>query len=418
MGTACSMEEKIADKSLSQTHKIAVLIVAGGKGERASPVGKAQIAKQYQPVFGKPVLAWSIGAFLTHPKVDCVLPVIGASDPDIYANLNLSDEAKLLPPVIGGGTRQQSVLAGLEALVGRGVSHVLIHDGARPLVTASVINGVIEALESADGALPVLPVVETLKRSADGKYVDGTQDRSQLYAAQTPQGFAFESILAAHRDALQTSDGFTDDASIAEWAGIKVVLTLGDGENIKITVPEDFERASHILKRRSNMSSNNFETRVGSGFDVHPFVPGDGVTLGGVAIPHTAKLKGHSDADAGLHVLTDAILGALAEGDIGTHFPPSDMKWKGEPSSTFLSFAANRVAVRGGRIVNLDLTIVCEYPKIGPHVAAMRDSIAKICSIDASRVSVKATTSEKMGFIGREEGLATIGTASIEVPRA
>ena len=389
---------------------IAALIVAGGRGTRLAPDDAAR-PKQYLDLAGMPVLAHSIAAFSRHEAVDHVLAVIGADDAEFYAGLPPDATGKVLPPATGGATRQLSVLNGLEALADVAPDLVLIHDGARPIVPASVIDGVIVALESADAVLPATAVTDTIKRSTDGRTVGGTEDRTQLFAAQTPQGFSFARILGLHRRVREVTDGFTDDTAIAEWGGVPVALSQGSADNIKITLPGDIDRAAQILKGSSKM-----QTRIGNGYDVHPFVPGDAVILGGVTIPHDKKLKGHSDADAGLHVLTDALLGALAEGDIGTHFPPSEEKWRGEPSETFLSFAAKRVAARGGRIVNLDLTIVAERPKIGPHVAAMRDNIARICGIDVSRVSVKATTSEKMGFVGREEGIATIGSASVELP--
>ena len=404
---------------MTKLRKIAVIIVAGGRGERAA-VENASVPKQYQNLLGKPVLAWTIQAFLQRADIDCILPVIGMNDASLFASMGLDDDPRLLTPVNGGTTRQLSVLAGLEALSGADVTHVLVHDGARPVVPPEVIFWVLDALDHAEGALPALAIADTLKHSVDGIAVDGTHERNGLYAAQTPQGFDFGKLLRAHRRAKASGENFTDDSSIAERAGLNVVFSKGDADNIKITRPEDFKRAEDILARRQGMTGAGhagFETRNGSGFDVHPFVAGKSVTLGGVLIPHTASLKGHSDADAALHVLTDAVLGALAEGDIGMHFPPDDARWRGASSTTFLQFATRRVAERGGRIVNLDLTIVCEYPKIGPHVFAMRESIARICGIDISRVSVKATTSERMGFIGRQEGLATLGAASVEVPR-
>lgn len=391
--------------------KTALIVVAAGRGSRAY-VGEEDLPKQYKPLNGIPVLKRTLSALIAMPCVDMILPVIHADDVRLFGSLHL-DDPKLMSPIFGGETRQLSVLAGLEALSERTPTNVLIHDAARPFVDEKTVEGVIDGLTDADAVLPVTLVVDTIKRSTDGRTVGGTEDRTQLYAAQTPQGFAYSAILAAHRRAAEMSDGFTDDAAIAEWAHIPVALSWGNIDNIKITASDDFRRGERML-----MGDNIVETRTGTGFDVHPFVPGDSVTLGGVSIPHTAKLKGHSDADAGLHVLTDALLGALAEGDIGTHFPPTDPKWKGEPSSTFLKFAVDRVAARGGRIVNLDLTIVAEAPKISPHTQALRQSIADICAIATSRVSVKATTSEKMGFVGRGEAIATMGTATIELPRS
>ncbi len=355
-------------------------------------------------------MAHAIDAFLQSQQIDVILPVIRAEDETLYAAV-APDDARVLPPVFGGATRQISVRNGLEALADLAPSFVLIHDAARPHVTQGLILRVTRGFEMAEAVLPATQVIDTIKRSSDGKTVGGTEDRTQLFAAQTPQGFRYETIRAAHRRAAAFSDSFTDDCAIAEWADIPIALVEGDPDNIKITHPADFARAAHLLSGATGM-----ETRVGSGFDVHPFEPGSAVTLGGVEIAHDARLKGHSDADAGLHVLTDALLGALAEGDIGTHFPPSDAKWRGEPSKTFLNFAAERVRARGGRILHLDLTLVCEAPKIGPHVQQMRNNIADICRIDVHRVSVKATTSERLGFVGRREGLAAMGTATVEVP--
>jgi 2-C-methyl-D-erythritol 4-phosphate cytidylyltransferase/2-C-methyl-D-erythritol 2,4-cyclodiphosphate synthase len=315
--------------------------------------------------------------------------------------------------VIGGDTRQVSVLKGLQALAEQPPGIVLIHDGARPFVDAVLIGNVIAALSDADGALPVTLVTDTIKRSLDGKTVGGTEDRTQLFAAQTPQGFRFNAIYNAHRRAIEMSDGFTDDAAIAEWAGLSVALAQGNTRNIKITLPDDFERAERMMTEGQAM-----ETRVGSGYDVHAFTDGDAVILGNIKILHTARLKGHSDADVVLHALSDAIYGALADGDIGKHFPPSEMEWKNADSSIFLEHAAGLVRQRGGRLVHMDATIICEYPKIGPHVEAMRARIAEITGVSVDRVAVKATTSERLGFTGREEGIAAQAVATIELPRS
>ncbi len=390
--------------------KVAVVVVAAGRGSRAASEDD-RLPKQYRLLRGVPLLTHTIKRFLSMPVVDLVVPVIHPDDSGLFAGLGLNNE-RLSAPVHGGDTRQMSVLAGLEALADFAPDQVLIHDAARPFVSEDMVKGVVAGLLEEEAVLPVTMVIDTIKRSENGRTVGGTEDRTELYAAQTPQGFRYRTILAAHRKAAAYSDRFTDDAAIAEWARVPVALAYGSTDNIKITTAADFARAEQLLDGAEPM-----ETRTGNGFDVHRFVPGDAVTLAGRTIPHTARLDGHSDADAGLHVLTDALLGALAEGDIGTHFPPSDAKWKGEPSPTFLSFAVERVRGRGGRIVHLDLTIMCEAPKIGPHVEAMRGNIAEICGIDVSRVSVKATTSEKMGFVGRGEGLVTMATATVELPR-
>jgi len=388
---------------VSAQKTVAVIVVAAGTGERMGG-----IPKQYRLLAGRPVLARTIETFARRSDVTWILPVIHRDHAERYREVRPSGP-KLLEPVMGAATRQGSVLAGLEALAAHSPDVVLIQDAARPMVDDAVIDGVLEALGRA--ALPVVQVTDTIKRSSDGKTVSATEDRRHLFAAQTPQGFAFADILDAHRRAAGASSEFTDDAAIAEWAGIPVALSPGSSHNLKLTHPEDFERAERLL------GGGNMETRTGTGFDVHPFEPGDGVWLGGVHIPHTAKLKGHSDADAALHALTDAIYGALGEGDIGSFFPPSDPKWRGAASSIFLKHAAGLVAARGGRIVNLDLTIVCEAPRIGPHVPAMKSAIAEAAAVAPSRVAVKATTSERLGFTGRAEGLMAMATATIELPR-
>jgi 2-C-methyl-D-erythritol 4-phosphate cytidylyltransferase/2-C-methyl-D-erythritol 2,4-cyclodiphosphate synthase len=382
---------------------IAVVVVAAGTGERMG--GEP---KQYRLLAGKPVLRRTIEAFLARPDVSWVVPVINEAHRERYETLGLSDR-RLLPPVVGAATRQASVLRGLEALAAVSPDLVLIQDAARPLVDVATIAGVLAALGEA--ALPVIPVTDTIKRSGDGKWSSGTENRRELFAAQTPQGFAYAAILDAHRRAASQPTEFTDDAAVAEWAGMRVALTAGSPRNIKLTHAEDFERAERLL------GGGAMETRTGSGFDVHPFEPGDAVWLGGVRIPHTARLKGHSDADAALHALCDAIYGALGEGDIGTHFPPSDPRWKGESSATFLRHAAGRVAERGGRIVNLDLTIVCEAPRISPHVAAMKAAIGEAAGVAPGRIGIKATTSEQLGFTGRGEGLMAMAMATIQLPR-
>lgn len=399
---------------MTGTRTIAAIVVAAGRGERASVGGEPE-PKQYRKLAGEAVLSRTIRAFLASPDITWVLPVIHADHADRYAALRLADQ-RLLPPVTGAATRQGSVLAGLQALGAKRPDLVLIQDAARPLTSPEVISGVVSALRSSDAALPVVPVTDTIKRSLDGRTVATTEDRNTLFAAQTPQGFRFPQILSAHLRASRMPREFTDDAAIAEWAGLTVALTKGSTRNIKITHPEDFVRAERLLSGSSG-GGQQMETRIGSGFDVHPFEPGDAVWLAGVKIPHTHKLKGHSDADVALHALTDAIYGALGEGDIGSFFPPSDPQWKGAASSIFLAHAAGLVAERGGRIVNLDITIVAEAPRVGPHVAAMKAAIADICKTTPSRVAVKATTNEKLGFIGREEGIVALATASIELPR-
>jgi 2-C-methyl-D-erythritol 4-phosphate cytidylyltransferase/2-C-methyl-D-erythritol 2,4-cyclodiphosphate synthase len=395
---------------------IAAIVVAAGRGERAS-AGSDSTPKQYRLVAGIPVLVRTINALLDHDGIDFVLPVIHPDHAERYAALALSDP-RLLPAVHGGAERQASVLEGLKGLGPKKPDLVLIQDAARPFINREIIQGVIEGLGAHEAALPVMAVTDTIKRSLDGKTVTATEDRQTLFSAQTPQGFRFPQILSAHMRASRLPRPFTDDAAIAEWAGLTVALTPGSTNNIKITNPDDFTRAERILTEAHGMNFRHrlSETRVGMGIDFHQFVEGDEVWLGGVRIPHSKKLSGHSDADAALHALTDALYGAIGEGDIGTHFPPSDPQWKGAASKIFLEHAAKLVAERGGRVINVDLTIVCEAPRIGPHVAAMKQTIGAILGISADRVAVKATTSEKMGFAGREEGLMAQAVASIELP--
>lgn len=389
---------------------IAAIIVAAGKGERAQ-TGDFAEPKQYRHVGGRAVLARTIDAFLAHPAISAVVPVIHADHADRYTNLGLVRE-RLRPPVTGGASRQASVLEGLKAIAASRPDLVLIQDAARPFVSVEQIEAVISALSSHDGALPTLPLTDTIKRAPDGQLVLTTEDRRTLFAAQTPQGFRFGQIFSAHMRAESVRREFTDDAEIAEWAGLRVSMTAGDRSNFKITHPEDFRRAERHISGDKAM-----ETRVGTGFDVHPFEPGDAVWLGGVRIKHTAKLVGHSDADVALHALTDAILGSIGEGDIGVHFPPTDMQWRGAASTVFLKHAGDLVAKRGGRIVNLDVTIVCEAPRIAKHVPAMCTVISQTLGIKPDRVAIKATTSERLGFTGREEGIVAMASASVEVPR-
>ncbi|MEM8658486.1 MAG: 2-C-methyl-D-erythritol 2,4-cyclodiphosphate synthase, partial [Pseudomonadota bacterium] len=338
-----------------------------------------------------------------HPAVTFVQPVIHPGDMPLYeaATQRLVD-ARLHPPVRGGETRQASVRAGLEALVPTAPEKVLIHDAARPFPATALIERVIGAIAPGRAAFPALPVVDTLWRARDA-VVETDARREGLWRAQTPQGFRFADIRAAHR---QADPEATDDIAVFRTAGHQAQVVLGEEANFKITTPADFTRAETHL--RSIM-----DVRTGNGFDVHAFEPGNSVTLCGVTIPHDRSLKGHSDADVGLHTLTDAIFGALAEGDIGQWFPPSDPQWKGAASHIFLEKAVARAAERGFRIANLDCTLICEHPKIGPHAAAMRAEVARITGIAPDRVSVKATTSEKLGFTGRGEGIAAMATATL-----
>ena len=377
---------------------VAALIVAAGRGTRAGPGAP----KQYRLLAGESVLRRTLRAFARHPGIDMVLAVIHPDDRQAY------DEAaiglpKLLAPCMGGPTRQSSVLLGLETLAAASPTRVLIHDGARPLVSPAIISRSIEALDAHAGALVALPVTDTIRR-ATGELAGETVPRDGLWRAQTPQAFRFPAILAAHRQAA--GGEMTDDVAVAAAAGIEVAMIEGDEANMKITSADDLSRAERLLEATA-------EYRTGTGYDVHRFGEGDHVMLCGVRIPHTHGLVGHSDADAGLHALTDAILGAIGEGDIGQHFPPSDPQWKGASSDRFLAHAAELAARAGARVVNVDVTFICERPKIGPWREAMRARLAEILRIDISRISVKATTTEGLGFTGRSEGLAAQALANL-----
>jgi len=391
-------------------HCIAI-IVAAGRGVRAGSAGP----KQYRVLAGRSVLARTIEAFLNHPRIDAVRVVIHRDDDHLYrqALAGLTAHPKLLASVHGGAERQDSARLGLESLAGVAPKMVLIHDAARPFIDAATISRIIDALHGAAGAIAALPVHDTLKHATagDAPRIDRTVPREQLWRAQTPQGFHYDAILDAHRRAA--GQALTDDAAVAEAAGLTIALVPGSPDNMKITQAEDFGMAELLLGRGVQS-----EFRTGQGFDVHQFEPGDAVILCGVAIPHSAKLKGHSDADAGMHALTDAILGAIGEGDIGDHFPPGDPQWKGAPSRIFLEKACAMVRERGGEVVHCDVTVICEAPKIKPHRAAMREALASIMGTAADRVSVKATTTEELGFTGRREGIAALATATVKLPGA
>ena len=387
---------------------IAVIVVAAGKGERASADGNPE-PKQYRALAGEAVLSRTIGAFLALDDVTLVLPVIHADHSARYAALGLA-HGRLLPPVVGAATRQGSVYEGLKALGRHRPDFVLIQDAARPFADATLVAGVIAALAGAEAALPAMPVTDTIKRSGDGVTVTATEDRRTLFAAQTPQGFRFPQILSAHLRAATQPREFTDDAAIAEWAGLRVALTPGSDRNIKLTLPGDFERAERLLAGGKSM-----ETRIGSGYDVHPFDTGSSVWLCGVEIPHTHRLKGHSDADVALHALCDAIYGALGEGDIGHHFPPSDPSIRGISSLVILRRVADLIAEQGGVIQNVDATLIAEAPRIAPHLHAMKPAIAAAIDIAPNLVGIKATTNEGMGFLGRGEGIAAMAVASVEI---
>jgi 2-C-methyl-D-erythritol 4-phosphate cytidylyltransferase/2-C-methyl-D-erythritol 2,4-cyclodiphosphate synthase len=387
----------------------AVVIVAAGAGLRVG----GEVPKQYQSIGGEPVLRHTLRAFLGRPDIVMVQVVIGDGHRALY-DAAVAGLEGLPEPVPGGATRQGSVFNGITAVAASGADHVLIHDAARPFIDASTISAVIARLAEVPGCIPATAVADTLKR-ADNAVITGTVERAGLWAAQTPQGFRMADIIKAHEAANASGrTDFTDDASIAEWAGLAVAIVPGKPENQKITTAEDLREADNRLK--TGNASMLTDIRVGHGYDVHAFEDGDHVILCGVSIPHTRKLKGHSDADVGLHTITDAIYGALSEGDIGKHFPPTDPQWKGAASDIFLKHAAQMVADRGGQIAHVDLTLICQAPKMRPHVDAMRESVASIIGIDVGRVSVKATTTEWLGFTGREEGIAAAATATIRLP--
>lgn len=381
----------------------AALIVAAGRGARFG----GDIPKQYATLAGKIVLGHTIEAFVTHPRVDAVRVVVHPDDDPLYKSA--VGDLKLLPPVAGGASRQDSVRMGLESLEPLAPEKVLIHDAARPLVTSKVISDVLDGLKLAQGAVPAVAVRDTLKRGDAERFITETVDRLDLWHAQTPQGFRYRDILRAHRRLVGKS--LTDDAAVGETSGLSVVLVDGDENNFKVTTMQDLSRAEAMLAHRTR-------TRTGTGFDVHRFKSGDQVKLCGVVIPHEAGLEGHSDADVAFHALSDALLGAIGDGDIGSHFPPSDPRWAGVESDTFLAHARQLIIERGGHITNVDITIICERPKVGPHRQVMRQRTATVLQIPVDCVSVKATTTEGLGFTGRREGIAAQAVATVQVPFA
>jgi 2-C-methyl-D-erythritol 4-phosphate cytidylyltransferase / 2-C-methyl-D-erythritol 2,4-cyclodiphosphate synthase len=385
---------------------VAAVIVAAGRGHRAG----GEIPKQYRVLGGQPVIRPTLTAFLNHPRVQSVQPVIHADDAAAFraatAGLGVT-----LPTVAGGATRQASVRAGLEALRATAPDLVLIHDAARPFLTAALIDRAIAAAQQHRAAVPAIAIADTVKAIDAQDMVTETLDRSRLRTVQTPQAFAFDLIVSLHqRAAAAGRDDFTDDAALAEWAGHRVNVFAGEATNVKLTTSDDFIRAEAL--RAAALG----DVRTGNGFDVHTFGDGDHIMLGGVRIPHNRGVVGHSDADVALHALVDAILGALAEGDIGVHFPPSDPQWRGASSDRFLAFACERVRARAGMIAHLDVTVVCEAPRIGPHRDAMRARIGDIAGVPIDRVAIKATTSEKLGFTGRGEGIVAMATATLRLP--
>jgi 2-C-methyl-D-erythritol 4-phosphate cytidylyltransferase / 2-C-methyl-D-erythritol 2,4-cyclodiphosphate synthase len=387
------------------TGSVAAIVVAAGRGLRAG----GDMPKQYRRILGEPVIRPSLATLTRHHEIAAVQPVVHPDDDALFAPAVAG--LSLLPSVPGGSTRQASVRAGLEALEPHRPEFVLVHDAARPFASAALVSRAIAAARLSGAAVPVIAVADTVKTVDASGAVTGTIDRTHLRMVQTPQAFQFATLLDAHRRAKAAGrEDFTDDAALAEWAGLKVMTFEGEAGNVKLTTHDDFTRAE--AARLAALS----DVRTGFGFDVHQFGDGDHVMLGGVRVPHKQGLSGHSDADVILHALVDAILGALADGDIGVHFPPSDPQWRGASSDRFLAFAVERLAARGGRIAHLDVTVVCEAPRIGPHRDAIRARIAAIAGIGAERVGVKATTSEKMGFTGRGEGMAAFANATVRLP--
>ena len=388
------------------------LIVAAGRGTRAAAVGAGP--KQYAMLGGRSVLAAALVPFLDHSGVDRVGVVIHADDRAAYeaAIAGMATHRKLLPPVTGGATRQQSVLAGLDAIAAFMPAAVLIHDAARPFLAPAAVDRVLAALETSPGAIAALPLADTLKQAGPDNRIEATVPRDALWRAQTPQGFRFADILAAHRAAAAAGRfDFTDDAAVAEWHGLPVVLVAGDAANIKLTTAEDLKMAAiaHALDKLPDI-------RTGQGFDVHRFTSGDHVWLCGVKVAHTHGVEAHSDGDVGLHALTDALLGAIADGDIGLHFKNTDPRWRGASSDQFVIDAVRRVRALGAEIMNVDVTVLCEAPKISPHRDAMRARMADILGLPVGRVGLKATTTEQLGFAGRREGLAAMAIATVMFP--
>ncbi len=379
------------------------LIVAAGRGERAG----ADLPKQYADIAGRPLLSWTLSAFHGHPAIDGVRVVIDPAWRDHYDRA--ADGFDVGLPIDGGASRQASVAAGLEALTdnapGNVPGNVLIHDAARPFVPADLIQRVVDHLGTAQAVLPGLAVADTLKRCENG-LVTATQPRDGLWAAQTPQGFHFDAILQAHRKAK--GQALTDDAAVAEAAGITVHMIEGAVDNTKITTPDDLERARSSLGQR--------EIRTGMGFDVHAFKDGDHVTLCGVEVPHSQGLAGNTDADVGLHVLIDAIFGALGTGDLGTHFPPGDTKWHGRPSSDLLAVAVAMMKERDARLINADITLICERPRLARHQPAMRERVAELLDAEPARINVKVTSTDGLGFAGRGEGIAGNAVVTLDLP--
>lgn len=392
------MDNNISD-TLPENPCIAV-VVAAGRGNRAG----GDKPKQYQLIASVPLIRLTIENLLKHPGIHGVCPVINPDDEMLF--MAATEGLNLLPVVYGGHTRQESVFNGLREISDLAPEYVLIHDAARPFPSVGLVSRVIADLSDAEGAVPALRVVDTLKQGDENNVVTSTVSRDGLWRAQTPQGFRYELLMKAHTQFAD--ENMTDDCAIAEAAGLRVTLVDGDERNIKVTTPEDFERACNLACR--------YETRTGMGYDVHRFCNGTSVQLCGICIPHDQALDGHSDADVGIHALCDALYGAIGDGDIGLHFPPTEEQWRGVSSDVFLSHAIERVRVLGARVVNVDVTLICERPAINPHRDHMRTCIAELLQVDISRVNIKATTTERLGFTGRKEGIAAQAVATVSVP--
>lgn len=408
-----------------ESESVAAIVVAAGRGIRVG----GGVPKQYRRVAGQAVLTRTLAALASHSGIARIQPVIAADAADFFreclADLDPAIRARIAEPVEGGATRQMSVRAGMEALSASGAPDiVLVHDAARPFIRPDLIDRAIRAGRDHGAAVPGVPVTDTVKRVEEiapgiGRVVE-TPARESLRAVQTPQAFAFASLLSAHRAAAgQDLHAFTDDGALAEWAGLPVVVFAGEVENRKITQASDLieaDRAFSSPEPAGASAMTQYVTRLGTGFDVHAFTEGDHVWLGGIRIPADRGVLAHSDGDVALHALTDALLGAIADGDIGTHFPPSDEKWRGASSDQFLAHACELVRARGGRIDHLDITVLAEAPRIGAHREAIRARIAEIAGVPLTAVSIKATTTEKLGFVGRAEGLAAQAAATVRLP--
>ena len=407
----------LGNKSLMDpsVEMIAILIVAAGRGSRAG----AGLPKQYRQLGDRCLLAHTLSSLCAAMPNASLCVVIHPDDKHHYlqciSEISAEERSRLQAPVFGGVSRQESVRNGLEALArDQAPDFVLIHDAARPFVDQALVNSALVGARQFGAAIPGLAVTDTIKQVTRDDMIVATPDRADLRAVQTPQAFSFSLILSAHRLAAKDARDYTDDSMVLEATGHEIFVFPGDTSNFKITTSEDFARAMALLNE--NSSADLLDIRVGQGYDVHAFSPGDHIWLGGVSIPHTHTLAGHSDADVLMHALTDALLGAICEGDIGKHFPPSDQKWKGASSKIFLSHACKLIKDKGGAIANIDVTVICEAPKIGPHRDEIRSNLAQIMSLDIARISIKATTTERLGFTGRQEGIASLALATIRLP--